>query len=97
MTTHPTVHRAHQPGSTVTPTWRTVNISRVERAGRILVGLAGIAAGIVLLTAAASAIVIVLELLLIAAGADLLITGATGHCPLYQKLGHVPKSLRGPR
>jgi hypothetical protein len=36
---------------------------------------------------------IVLELLLVAAGLDMLITGATGHCPLYQKLGHLPKSL----
>ena len=38
-----------------------------------------------------------LELLLIAAGLDLLVTGAIGHCPLYQKLGHVPKSLSSPR
>jgi len=22
------------------------------------------------------------------------VTGATGHCPLYQKLGHLPASLR---
>jgi len=22
------------------------------------------------------------------------VTGATGHCPLYQKLGHLPRSLR---
>jgi hypothetical protein len=26
--------------------------------------------------------------------ADLAITGALGHCPLYNKLGYVPKSLR---
>ena len=38
-----------------------------------------------------------LELLLIGAGLDLLITGAIGHCPLYQKLGHVPTSLRSTR
>jgi hypothetical protein len=29
------------------------------------------------------------------AGADLLVTGALGHCPLYQKLGYIPTSLRG--
>jgi hypothetical protein len=36
---------------------------------------------------------IVLELLLVAAGLDMLITGATGRCTLYQKLGHLAKSL----
>ena len=38
----------------------------------------------------------VLEVLLIAAGLDLVITGMLGHCPLYQRLGHVPESLRRP-
>ncbi|WP_306670117.1 YgaP-like transmembrane domain [Rhodococcus opacus] len=33
--------------------------------------------------------------LLIAAGPDLVVTGSTGHCPLYQRLGHVPASLKG--
>ncbi len=82
MTTH-----AHPP------TWRVVNISPVERGGRVLIGLAAIIAGVVLLTAAGSVLAIVLALLLVAAGLDMLITGATGHCPLYQKLGHLPKSL----
>ncbi len=82
MTTH-----AHPP------TWRAVNISPVERGGRVLIGLAAIIAGVVLLTAAGSVLAIVLALLLVAAGLDMLITGATGHCPLYQKLGHLPKSL----
>lgn len=72
-----------------------VNISPAERAGRILVGLFGAVAGIVLLTASPGAVAAVLEVLLIAAGLDLLVTGAIGHCPLYQKLGHVPRSLRG--
>ena len=75
-------------------TWRSVNINPIERAGRILVGLAAVAVGVVLLTSAASPLAVVLEALLILAGLDLLVTGVTGHCPLYQKLGHVPKSLR---
>jgi hypothetical protein len=79
------------------PTRRTVNISRGERLGRVLLGVAGMIAGIVLLASAGSAVSAVLELLLVAAGLDMLITGATGHCPLYQRLGHVPKSLRGVR
>jgi hypothetical protein len=83
--------------TTPTPTWRTVNISTLERAGRVLIGLAAIIAGVVLLTTAGSVLAVVLELLLVAGGLDMLVTGATGHCPLYQKLGHVPKSLRSTR
>jgi hypothetical protein len=37
---------------------------------------------------------VVLEVLFVAAGLDLAITGALGHCSLYAKLGHVPASLR---
>jgi hypothetical protein len=80
-----------------TPTWHVVNISPVERDGRVLLGLAAIIAGVVLLTSARSVLAIVLELLLVAAGLDMLITGTTGHSPLYQTLGHLPKSLRRPR
>ncbi len=72
-----------------------VNISPVERGGRIVLGLAAVIVGVTLLVSAGSALAIVLEILLIAAGLDLVITGALGHCPLYQRLGHVPASLRG--
>lgn len=72
-----------------------VNITPVERGGRIAIGLAAMVAGVVLLVSAGSALAIVLEVLLIAAGLDLVVTGALGHCPLYQRLGHVPASLRG--
>jgi hypothetical protein len=74
-----------------------VNITPAERAGRIAVGLAAIVAGIVLLAGAGSALTVVLEALLVAAGLDLAVTGAVGHCPLYAKLGYLPKSLREPR
>lgn len=70
-----------------------VNITPPERVGRIAVGLAGVVGGALLLTGASSAIAVVLEILLILAGLDLLVTGTTGHCPLYAKLGHVPASL----
>jgi hypothetical protein len=72
----------------------TVNITSIERVGRIVVGLLGVAGGVLLLAGAGSAIAVILELLLILAGLDLIVTGATGHCPLYQKLGHVPAALR---
>ena len=71
-----------------------VNITPIERIGRILVGAVGVIGGLVLLGSAAGAAIVVLEILLIAAGLDLIVTGALGHCPLYRKLGHVPRSLR---
>jgi hypothetical protein len=73
----------------------SVNITPSERAGRVLLGLAAMVVGAVLLGGAAGALAVVLEVLLIAAGLDLVVTGALGHCPLYAKLGHVPTSLRG--
>lgn len=75
------------------PAWRTINITTSERVARIVAGLAAIVAGIVLLTAAGSVVAVVLEVLLIAAGLDLAVTGATGHCPLYAKLGYTSKAL----
>jgi hypothetical protein len=79
------------------PAWRTVNITPAERLGRIAVGLAAVIAGIVLLTGTGPVLAVVLEALLVAAGLDLAVTGALGHCPLYAKLGYLPKSLRSPR
>jgi hypothetical protein len=71
-----------------------INITPLERAGRILIGAAAAIAGALLLAATAGTVAVVLEGLLIAAGLDLLITGALGHCPLYAKLGHTPRTLR---
>jgi hypothetical protein len=73
-----------------------VNITPIERLGRIVVGAVAAIGGLVLLAAAGSALVVVLEILLVAAGLDLVATGALGHCPLYRKLGYVPPSLRRP-
>lgn len=88
---------ADRHGHADPPSWRTVNITPAERLGRIGLGLAAIVTGIVLLAGATSLLAVVLEVLLVLAGLDLLVTGALGHCPLYQKLGHVPRSLRGSR
>ena len=73
----------------------SVNITPIERVGRIVIGLAAIIAGIVLLASVSSALAVILELLLVLAGIDLVVTGALGHCPLYQRLGYVPSSLVG--
>lgn len=75
----------------------TINITPTERAARILIGALGVVGGANLLSAASSTLAVVLEVLLVLASLDLIATGALGHCPLYQKLGHVPAALREPR
>ena len=71
-----------------------VNITPAERLARVVLGLVGAVGGVLLLTSAPSAMVAALEILLVVAGVDLLVTGATGHCPLYQRLGYSPRSVR---
>jgi len=71
-----------------------VNITPAERVGRILLGLIGAGGGILLLAGSPTALTGTLEGLLVLAGLDMVVTGATGHCPLYQKLGFLPRSLR---
>jgi hypothetical protein len=73
-----------------------VNITPLERVGRVLIGAVGAIGGLLLLASAGSIGVAVLELLLVLAGLDLVVTGALGHCPLYAKLGHMPRTLRRP-
>ena len=73
----------------------SINITPAERAARIIIGGAGAVVGIVLLVGATSTVAIALELLLVLAGLDLVVTGALGHCPLSARLGHVPTSLKG--
>lgn len=72
----------------------SVNLTALERIARIVLGIGGVVAGVIALDAAAGTLVVILSVLLLAAGLDLLITGAIGHCPLYRKLGYVPPSLR---
>lgn len=72
----------------------SINITPAERIGRAAVGIAGAVAGSLLLTPAVGVPAITLELLLVAAGLDLVVTGVLGHCPLDRWLGYVPRSLR---
>jgi hypothetical protein len=74
----------------------TINITASERAGRVVLGGAVAIVGLVLLASAGGALAVVLEVLLVLAGLDRVVTGALGHCPLYARLGHVPRSLRRP-
>lgn len=71
-----------------------VNITPLERMGRVFIGLIGVFSGIVLLLSTSGLLATVLESLLILAGLDMIVTGATGFCPLYKKLGRPPVSAR---
>ena len=73
-----------------------INITPAERLGRVVLGGFAAIAGAILLTSAGSVLAVILEVLLIVAGLDLVVTGAIGHCPLYRKLGYTPTSLRRP-
>lgn len=72
----------------------TINIGPVERVARVVLGASAAIVGALLLWQGGSMLAIVLEALLIAAGLDLIITGALGHCPLYAKLGHIPAAVQ---
>jgi Protein of unknown function (DUF2892) len=73
-----------------------INITPIERIGRIAMGGGAAIVGLILLASASGTLAIVLLALLVLAGLDLVVTGALGHCPLYHKLGHMPTSLRRP-
>ncbi|BAV24626.1 hypothetical protein CGBL_0129390 [Corynebacterium glutamicum] len=68
----------------------SINITPIERGARIVLGLLGVVGGGILLSQADSTGAVIVELLLIVAGLDLIVTGGTGHCPLYKKLGRRP-------
>lgn len=72
----------------------SINITPAERLARVAVGFAGAVIGVWLLASASGVGLVILEVLLVLAGLDLVVTGALGHCPLYRRLGYVPRSLR---
>lgn len=74
-----------------------INITPAGWLARVGVGLACAIAGISLLSSASGVGLVALEVLLVLAGFDLVVTGALGHWPLYRRLGYVPRSLREAR
>lgn len=74
-----------------------INITPAERLGRVAIGLVGAIIGVWLLASASGVGLLILEVLLVLTGLDLVVTGAFGHCPLYRRLGYVPRSLREAR
>lgn len=73
----------------------SINITPIERGGRIAIGLAAMISGLALMVPAGSALAAILELLLIAAGLEVVVTGARGRRPLYQRLDYTPSSVVG--
>lgn len=71
-----------------------VNITPLERMGRVFIGIVGVVSGISLLLSTSGILATVLTGLLILAGLDMIVTGATGFCPLYKKLGRPSLSER---
>ncbi|MFN0145629.1 MAG: YgaP-like transmembrane domain [Dehalococcoidia bacterium] len=60
-----------------------INLTPIERIVRVVAGTGGVAGAIVWLALVPSLLVGVGALALAAAGLDLVVTGARGHCPLY--------------
>lgn len=73
----------------------TVNITPGERILRVVLGTIGALTGALLLSQGGGAVTVFFEVLLMLAGLDLVVTGVLGHCPLYKRLGYVPRLLRG--
>ncbi len=67
---------------------REKNVGPVERSARIVGGGTAIIIGLLwLIGGPASALIAVAAVALIALGLDFFVTGVTGYCPLYQRLG----------
>jgi len=73
---------------------RAENVGSGERVVRVIVGVALAVAAIVVPAGGAAFWGWVGALLALAVGTVLIVTGARGHCALYARLGHVPRSLQ---
>ena len=67
---------------------REKNVGTVERGVRILGGGAAIIIGLLLLVSGPGSVILaVAEVALLLLGLDFFVTGITGYCPLYHRLG----------
>ncbi len=73
---------------------RTVNITPIERIVRVGIGIALVLTALWVIGTGISILTVVGALLLVGAGLDLGLTGTIGYCPLYARLGYLPRSLR---
>ena len=75
-------------------TARRLNITAKERIARIAIGVLLITAALLLISGGLGMATGVAAILLVGAGLDLVITGVRGYCPLYARLGYIPRPLR---
>jgi hypothetical protein len=67
---------------------RQQNVGTIERWVRVLGGGAAAIAGLALLLAGPASLLLgVAAVALVLLGLDFVVTGITGHCPLYKRLG----------
>lgn len=77
---------------------KTKNVGTAERVTRVVLGGAlAVTAAIFVTTGGPSLVLAVVELAGIALGLDFVITGLTGHCPLYKLLGWSTSAPRAER
>lgn len=67
----------------------TINIATPERVARVVIGGLAVVFGVVILAGGPGVWALIGALLLAAVGLDFVVTGSTGYCPLYARLGHV--------
>lgn len=67
---------------------RAKNVGSAERAARVVGGGLLAAVGLALIALAGGSVwLVAADVVLILLGLDFVVTGATGHCPLYRWLG----------
>lgn len=67
---------------------RQQNVGAIERRVRVLGGTAAALAGLAFLLAGPASLLLgVAEVALVLLGLDFVVTGITGYCPLYKRLG----------
>lgn len=71
-----------------------INVGPAERVARVVLGGGVAIVGLLIALGGPGVWALVGAILLIAVGLDFVVTGALGFCPLYARLGHVPRSLR---
>jgi len=71
------------------------NISGAERVGRVVLGAALVVLGVAVGAAGPTLLGWIGAVVAVGTRLDFVVTGARGYCPLYARLEHVPRSLRG--
>ena len=74
---------------------QTLNITALERMFRILIGTGLVLSALSVVSDGVMFLSVIGALLMGTAGPYLVLTGLTGYCPFYARIGYLPPSLRG--